>query len=50
MRKILLFAVVLAIVIPALLGNLWFLAVIGYLAETTAEPLSDMIRNLIAPD
>lgn len=50
MKEIILIALVLAIVIPMLFGNLWFLAVIGYLAETTSESLVDKLPNSIAPD
>lgn len=50
MKEIVLIALVLAIVIPMLLGNFWFIAVIGYLAETAAESIVDKLFDSIAPD
>ncbi|WP_419849881.1 hypothetical protein [Candidatus Poriferisocius sp.] len=50
MKDIVLIVLVMAIVIPMLLGNFWFVAVTGYLVEATTEPLLDKLLDSIAPD
>ena len=50
MKNTILFAFALAILIPILFGNFWFVAVIGFLVETTVEPLFDRLLDSIGPD
>ena len=39
-----------AILIPALFGNLWVIGVTGFIVETAIEPLADKFLNSIGPD
>ena len=50
MKNTILIAFALAILIPALFGNFWFVTVTGFLVETAVEPLVDRFLSSIEPD
>ena len=50
MKERIVFILALAIVIPALFGHFWLVAVTGFLVETAVEPLVDRFLSSIEPD